>query len=362
MNNNPQLLRVLVFGAGAIGTFVGGSLALHGHTVIFIERTEVAQQVAGRGLYLQLRGVEHHIREPHMVTSLDQALEAGPFDIVIFAIKSNDTYSALERLSPLAAQVPPVLCLQNGVENEPALAGVLGTEKVIPGTMTSAVGRRAAGDIVLERERGMGIYAGHPNSASLAEALNGAGLNACLYSRAADMKWSKMLTNLMGNATSAILNMEPGEVFAHPGLFRMEVEQLRETLRVMAAQRIGVVDLPKTPVRLLAYALRFLPIAALRPFLKRAVGTGRGGKMPSFYLDLYSGRGTSEVDYLNGAVVRYGERLGIPTPTNRLLNETLLALTRKQLPLDEYARDPAKLLKEWEAYRYGTMGGRDEQE
>jgi 2-dehydropantoate 2-reductase len=66
--------------------------------------------------------------------------------------------------------------------------------------------------------------------------------------------------------------------------------------------------------------------------------------MPSFHIDLYSGRGKSEVDYLNGAVVRAGERANVPTLVNKLLNEILLALTRGDLPLDEYAHKPEKLL------------------
>ena len=70
--------------------------------------------------------------------------------------------------------------------------------------------------------------------------------------------------------------------------------------------------------------------------------------MPSFYLDLYGGRGQSEVDYLNGAVVRYGEKLGIPTPANRLLNEILLDLTQKRIPLDNFSGQPEKLLALWE--------------
>jgi 2-dehydropantoate 2-reductase len=159
------------------------------------------------------------------------------------------------------------------------------------------------------------------------------------------MKWSKLLTNLLANATSAILDMTPAQIFAHPGLYRLEVAQLREALAVMRAQGIGVVNLPRTPVRLLAFGIRWLPPALSRPLIARAVGGGRGAKMPSFHIDLHSGRGQSEVDYLNGAVVRFGARLGIPTPANRILNETLLAITRRELPQETFARKPEALLE-----------------
>jgi 2-dehydropantoate 2-reductase len=66
--------------------------------------------------------------------------------------------------------------------------------------------------------------------------------------------------------------------------------------------------------------------------------------MPSFHIDLHAGRGKSEVDFLNGAVVRFGDKLGIPTPVNRILNQTLLALTRGEIALDTYAGNPDKFL------------------
>ena len=160
------------------------------------------------------------------------------------------------------------------------------------------------------------------------------------------MKWSKMLTNLGANASSAILDMSPVEIFAHPGLYRLEIGQLRESLQVMAAEGSKVVDLPGTPVRLLAFAVRYLPLAVSRPLLGRAIGGGRGGKMPSFHIDLHAGRGKSEVGFLNGAVVQAGERTNIPTPVNNLLYEKLRALTRGDIPIEHYRGKPEKLIKE----------------
>lgn len=343
-------LRWLVFGAGAIGTYIGGSLALHAqqggpaHRVVFLERPEVAAEVRPRGLQLNLNGEEHAVKGVQVAGTIEEALAAGPFDAAIFALKSFDTRPALERLSDHLVELPPFLCLQNGVENEPALETMLGPGKVIAGTVTSAVGRRAAGDIFLERQRGLGVAAGHPLSARICAALQAAGLNARLYPNAAAMKWSKMLTNLIANATSAILDMTPAEVFAHPKLYRLELAQLREALAVMRAQKIPVIDLPGTPVRLLAIGVQYLPAALSQPLLQRGVIRGRGGKMPSFYIDLHAGRGQSEVDYLNGAVVRQGEQHAVPTPVNRMLRDTLLALTSDKLPRDSFTHQPQKLL------------------
>jgi 2-dehydropantoate 2-reductase len=339
-----SMSRILSFGAGAIGTYIGGSLALAGHTVVFLEKPEVVEELRKRGLYLEINGQTQRIPKPLLASSLEEALSYAPFDCAIFALKAFDTRSALESIRIVKDAFPPILCLQNGVENEPIIDSILGADKVIAATVTSSVSRRAAGDIILERLRGTGIAAGHPQSARLVDAFNSAGLNARLFPAAASMKWSKMLTNLPANATSAILDMNPGEIFRDPTLFSLEIQQLRETLAVMDAQRIPVVDLPGTPVRLFAFAIRYLPLWLSRYVLPRAIGGGRGGKMPSFHIDLHSGRGKSEVAYLNGAVADYGERLQAPTPVNRFLNDTLLALSQGKLPLTTYAHRPDKLI------------------
>jgi len=347
-------MNFLVFGAGAIGTYIGGSLALEGHRVVFIEQAGIARELRARGLRLDLildgrrrpRSRFSLKREQFSIDftpSLKEGLAQAPFDAALFALKSFDTAAALETMAPFAGKMPPVLCLQNGVDNEDALASVLGADKVLHGTVTSSIGRRAAGDIVLERLRGIGVAAGHPLASRLVEVFNAALLNARLFPRPADMKWSKMLTNLIGNASAAILDMTPAEVFNHPGLCQLEMQMLRETLRVMQAQRIRVVDLPGTPVRLLALGAR-LPVSLARPLLVKTIGGARGKKMPSFHIDLHAGGGRSEVEWLNGAVVRAGERLGIPTPVNHLLTGTLCRLVSREIPLSEFQRQPERLL------------------
>src|SRR5512140_658482 len=346
-------LKILSFGAGAIGTYIGGSLALAGHQLVFIEQGPAVAELRSRGMRLDLtldrrrKTHETSVIAPGafvVAGGLDEALRYGPFDAALFALKSFDTAAAVEDMRPFASRMPPVWCLSSGVDNEPMLGALIGPERVIAGSVTTAVGRRAAGDIVMERLRGVGLAVSHPISLRLAEAGNDAYLKVRLYTNAQAMKWSKMLTNLVGNPTSAILDMSAAQVFANRSLYRIEVQALRECVAVMQAQGIPVVDLPGTPARLLAAATRW-PLWLSRPFLSRAAGSGRGAKMPSFHIDLHSGRGKSEVEYLHGAVARAGEKLGVPTPANKVLCDTLMALTRGEVPLEEFAGQPEKLVR-----------------
>jgi len=337
-------VKILSFGAGAIGTYVGGSLALAGHIVVFLERPEIAQKLQNSKLTLHLSERSFEIPNPQTASSIEEAVGLGPFDIGLFALKSFDTEDAIKSMKPFQKDLPPILCLQNGVENELVLQSVLGPDRVIAGTVTSAIGRSGLGNIRLERQRGVGLAGNHPFSKELFRVFNQAGLNAQLFPIPADMKWSKMLTNLLANASSAILNIPPGTIFSHPDLFRLEIRQLREALAVMKVLDISTIDLPGTPVRLLSFAVEKLPLKLANLFLKRAVGSGRGGKMPSFHIDLHSGRGKTEVEYLNGAVVRYGEKLQIPTPVNRTLTNVLIEITNKQIPVEQFSNQPNKFL------------------
>ena len=346
-------IKVLTFGAGALGTYIGGSLALAGHQVVFVEQQKVVDELREKGMRLDLtldsrRNTKDASRlEPSafvIVASLEEALRYGPFDVALFALKSFDTQAALGGIKPFADKMPPILCLSNGVSNEPAIAEALGADKVIYGTVTSAIGRRGAGDIVLEKLRGVGVARGHPLSEKLNNAMNKAYLNSQLFDHAEGMKWSKMLTNLIANPTSAILDITAAEVFANKDLYKVEIDMLKECIAVMEAQGFEVVDLPGMPVRALVFATK-LPLWLSKPFLGRAAGAGRGAKMPSFHIDLHSGRGRSEVEYLHGAVVRAGERQNVPTPVNKVLTETMMALTNREIPLNEFAHQPEKLLR-----------------
>ena len=345
-------MKFLVFGAGAIGTYIGGSLVLAGYQVVFVEQPKMVEELRMKGLRLDLTVDERRKTKDAFVVdprsfviepSLEEALKYGPFDAAIFALKSFDTVSAMEGLKPFAEKLPPLLCLSNGVDNEPTIAKALGKDKVIYGTVTTAIGRRGPGDIVLEKLRGVGVAAGHPISEKLVTALDKSYLKCFLYPDALSMKWSKMLTNLIANPSSAILNMTAAQVFADKRLYKVEIDMLKECLAVMKAMELEVTDLPGTPVRALAFATK-LPLWLSKPFLSKAAGSGRGGKMPSFHIDLYAGRPNSEIEFLHGAVVREGAARGIPTPVNKVLTETLMALTKKEIPLEEFAGKPEKLL------------------
>ena len=168
-----------------------------------------------------------------------------------------------------------------------------------------------------------------------------AGVHTRLYRNRKQLKWSKVFTNIVSNATSAILGWTPAAIFTHPGLYRLEIEALRETRRVMRSMGLTPANLPKVPVGLFGFSLS-LPASIIQPILLRLVAKGRGDKLPSFHYDI--GRGRSEVRWLNGAVVQEGTRRGVPTPANAMLTDTLMALVEGREEVAEYRNKPESLL------------------
>lgn len=308
-------MRFLIYGTGAVGAYLGGRLAAAGHAVTFLARPTTAAALRDRGLIIEQGASSDTIHDFEVLTDLPANLDLGPEGAVLLAVRAFDCEAAAVALHQRIRRPAPVVCLLNGIGNEETLGQSIGHDQVLPATLTTAVQVRIPGVIRIERERGLGL-ARSPVGALLAEAFRRAGIVTRLYDDAAAMKWSKVSVNIVANAGSAILEWTAGAVMAHPGLYRLELEALRETFRVMRRAGHSPVDLPGVPVRWLARGA-FLPPWASHPWLSRAVARGRGDKRPSFHRDL--GRGRSEVQWLNGAVVRHGARLGVATPANSVL-------------------------------------------
>ena len=364
--------RIIVIGAGAIGCFVGGKLAAAGIDVTLVGRARTAAALRSRGLELRVAGgatqtvrsvaAAATVREAFLSqckgpgsASRDVATASlpSPFDLAILAVKSYDSAAALDELAEAAAMgvapLPPVLSLQNGVGNEEAIAARLGPNSAIAGTITAPVEVLEPATVQVTKPRfavGLAPWMAaissrtgrhDEDSASkdqvylpaISRYFTSAGIPAKIYADAPGMKWSKLIMNMIGNATSAILAEPPGVTFADPRIANIEIDALREALRVMAAAGIPLLNMEKYPLGTLAPLLRFGPRALLRPALHRIVGGARGGKMPSLFLDLDAGKSGSEIGWYNGAIVSKGEEVGLETPVNLLLTQTVRQLVAR---------------------------------
>jgi 2-dehydropantoate 2-reductase len=236
-----------------------------------------------------------------------------------------------------------LVAFQNGVGSEEKLAAAFGEQRTLAATLTSPISVEGPAAVRLERlGGGVGLAALSPNRSwqPVAHALSRAPLLSLkTYADWRAMKWSKLLLNIMGNATSALLGVPVAEIYSDRQRFALEMRMLREALAVMKAHTppIVAVNLPGHPARMLALALRLLPDSALQALLSRRVAKGRGDKYPSLYYDAADRSGRSEVDVLNGAIAEAGRRLGVPTPVNAALTEMVQQVVRPDATLSPQA-------------------------
>jgi 2-dehydropantoate 2-reductase len=352
-------MKILVFGAGAVGCYLGGRLGHAGHEVTMVARLATSEAIKSNGLAVTENG-QRLVTQPHVVASLRQAfLDDATYDVVLLAMKSYDVELALNELVAFCPSPPPLITLQNGVGIEEKFVEQFGPGRVTAASLTTPITLDSSHSVVVERsDRGLGIapVRRRQSVTPYLQMFQGAAIPATSYADYRAMKWSKALLNIVGNATAAILNRHPGVIYSSPLTFKLEMRMLEEGLAVMRKLRLKVVDLPGSPARRLAFAVKWLPHFMVKPVLVRIVTAGRGNKMPSFHQDLAAGKEKNEVLYHNGAIALAGRANGIPTTVNAALSDILLKLARKELDWHEFDGNPKRLLAEVRKYRQVKQG------
>ena len=345
-------------GAGAIGCLVGGQLATAGCEVTLLGRARLAQAIQPAGLHLKWPDAAHQTVHPHAVQNLANLADLSVFELVLVTVKSFDTQKAVQPLAGKLSPLAQVLSLQNGVGNEELIAKLLPGQPILAGSITLPVMVPQIGTIVVSKNKG-GIGLASMTAGAVvddvAKYLQMAGFTVATYRDYRSLKWSKLMMNIIGNASSAILDMPPGQSLVHKKIFDLELDALRETVKVMVAQNIKVVALPGYPMPWLAQALRWLPNALLRRILKRVMVGGRGDKLPSLQLDLRQGRKRSEISVLNEVVAVEGKKLGLPVPVNSGLSDILSGIISGRLNGDQYRGKPDLLWAQIQGRQVGQV-------
>ena len=338
-------MRILIYGAGAVGCYIGGHLALAGHDITLLGRSRLAEAITTSGLTLQSGGIKQSISSISVKTNLQDAFSSEvAYDIIAFTMKAYDAAPAAADLQPFLLTLPPIISFQNGVGSEDSLRMLFGPERIVSGTLLTAVSMPEPGTIIEEKQRGIALADDVPAAKSALEALSQTALNISALPDSRSLKWSKLLLNMLGNATSAILDMPLSAIYADPRLFAIERAAFIEALHILELQDIKLYDLPGTPVRLLASIMRWFPPVISRPLLKQKVARGRGEKPPSLLLALRASSRKTEAAWLNGAVAGAAKQLGRAAPINHALALTVSDIAAGRVPWDMYRQNPDMLL------------------
>lgn len=307
-------MRFVVYGAGAVGGVVGARLHQHGHEVLLIARGEHLRAIRRSGLRIQsprddltlrIAAVEH----PSEVDFADG-------DVVILAVKSQDTGDALAALRAAAPEGIQLACAQNGVENERAalrlFEHVYGVHVMLPAAhLEPGIVQASSAPTT-----GMLDVGRHPSGADetanrLSAAFNASTFDSRVLADIMRWKYRKLIMNL-GNAVEALIP------------FGSEQDEIADR-----AEREGEACLRAARI---AFASREEDRARRGDLLQvgRIDGAERGGG--SSWQSLARGSGTIEADYLNGEIVLLGRRHGFPTPVNETLQRLAVRWAAERRP------------------------------
>jgi len=342
-------MNIAILGAGAIGVWVASQLEKQldaDSRVTLIGRNKFVEAARAKGVRAQLLDQPPTTLRAQVAASLDAAF--APYDVVILCMKAYAVDDAIQQIKDSPHVTTPntiFVAFQNGIGSEEKLAREFGAEHVIAATTTVPVSMIDAAAIRIDKAKGGAMFA--------AIQTNGAAAQVCAQLATlffappcADyraLKWSKMLLNIMGNASSAILQMKPGDIYANRDGFAVEYAMLREALAVMRALNIKPINLRGGPAALMASLISFMPRALVKSILTRQIARGRGDKMPSFYYDVAYDTRRSEVSYLNGAIAGAGKSCNVDAPINRTLTEVLNVIVSDPQKAAEWKQQTSKL-------------------
>ncbi len=297
-------LTIAVMGAGAVGCYFGGMLARAGHHVTLIARAQHASAIARAGLRMETKTFDEHVA----VGAGTDAAAAQTADLVLFSVKSTDTEAAGAQLKPHLRPDALVLCLQNGVDNADRLRTVLPPQQVAAAVVYVATEMAGPGHL---KHHGRGELVIEPaaRSGEVAGALVAAGIPTEISDNVRGALWAKLIINCAYNAISAIAQQPYGQNVQGAGIWDVMRDVVNECVAV--AQADGV-RLPGDMHQVVRKLVETMPT-----------------QVSSTAQDLARGKPT-EIDFLNGLVVRRGQALGIPTPANRVLWALVKLLERRQ--------------------------------
>ena len=286
-------LKVAVMGAGAVGCYFGGMLARAGHEVTLIARPQHVEAIQRDGLRMETKRFDEQV---HLSASTDASAVQGA-DLVLFCVKSTDTEAAGAQLRPYLAPNARVLTLQNGVDNADRLRTVLPPQQVAAAVVYVATEMAGPGHV---KHHGRGELVIEPSNASqaVAQALIPAGVPTEISGNVRGALWAKLILNCAYNAVSAITQLPYGKTVAGEGIEDVMRDVVAECLAVAQAEGVQVAGDVHAAVEKLADSMP-------SQFSSTAQDLARGKR--------------SEIDYLNGLIVRRGAALGIATPANRVL-------------------------------------------
>ncbi|MFT3706048.1 MAG: 2-dehydropantoate 2-reductase [Archangium sp.] len=313
---SDQKLHIGVFGAGAIGCYVGARLlASSDARVTFVGRERLRDELARTGLAVQDFDGPREVIEPSRFTFATDASALKDCSVVLCCVKSQHSEDAGRSLSAVLQDGATVVSLQNGVRNPATLRALLPKQKVLASIVTWNViqvegtfRRATSGPLIIETP-----------PPELDAALRAAKIPLEVSANLTGDQWTKLIVNL-NNAVSALTDVSTGTLLLDAGYRRIVRAVVSEGVRVVKAAGIELAPWNGAPIGLMPKVLA-LPTFLVKLITRRQLKVDPAARS-SMWQDL-DARRTTEIDYLNGEVVSLAAKHGTTAPVNTRIVELI---------------------------------------
>jgi 2-dehydropantoate 2-reductase len=300
-------VKIAIMATGGVGGYFGARLAAAGEDVHFIARGAHLAALRANGLTLKSANGDLHLQA---ISATDDPAHIGAVDIVIFAVKQYDTRSAANLIKPLIGTDTAVISLQNGMDHEERLPSILGSGHVMGGAAYITAAEVAAPGVIAHVGKVARIVFGEldghgsPRAERFLAACKHAGIDTVLSNNIARELWGKLLMLAAFSGVGGVTRMPAGPIMADPDIRKLMTDAVAE---IAAVARAKGIDLDANYV------------ALQTDFFGKNVAPDA---KPSMLLDLENGR-RLELDWLSGAVARFGDDLSVPTPVHHVIYAAL---------------------------------------
>ena len=329
--------RLAVLGVGAIGSVIGGYLTRAGRDVTLIDTWPDHVETMKRD-GLRVTALDDDFTVPVKAMHIGEVSSTSePFDAAFLSVKSYDTVWAAHFIMPYLGPTGIIVSAQNAVNDE-VIAPIAGYNRVLGCVITLGAGLYEPGHVQRTSTPDRHSFTlGEPSGMAtervkaLAESRSEVGLSKVTTNLWGE-RWAKLATNSMANPVCSITGIGSAAVRQTPGVVDISVKVAREVVQVGSSLGVEVEPISGIPASTYERAGDAEVMEDIKTQLAAGAGTLGEGR-PSMYQDVLKGRRT-EIEYLNGYVVRRGREAGVPTPVNEAIVRLLRQIERGELQPD----------------------------
>ncbi len=314
-------MKILVYGTGAVGSVFGGFLHKAGEEVVMLGRPEHMDRISSNGLAITgiwgehlVKGIKtysssYHLKEEHSTT----------FDLILLTVKSYDTVSALADIRNMATLSTFVLSLQNGLGNTDAIARAVGQDQTLGGRVIFGAEIPSPGSVKVTVSAD-DVVIGRTSSKTqpkfveeIANIFSFSGIKTRTTEEIDKFIWGKVLYNCALNAMATLLNINYGQLL-ESGYTKDVMRRIVSEIYQIAEKKGVPLEQPTKEEYIKVLFNKLIPLTS--------------SHRPSMLQDIEKNRKT-EIDYLNGAILKMSKELQLPCPANQLLTELIKFKDRK---------------------------------